>query len=418
MRVLAVLGIVAVAPALPAWAQEPGAYVVRASAAPCLRIRSSPDASASHFACIEPGAIVTAVGVAPFWRQVRLADGLTGWAAKKYLEPVGALVRADTAARDDAWLVVHVVDVGQGDGIWIQTFDDNLAGNGRYEGKNIVIDGGPAGATFADYVLERAHPGAVIDALVITHPHVDHYRGAAAVVQQFEVREFYDPGYPSDRPTWTSFLAQVAAETANGTPITRRIGRDEFGTPDWGSELDVRFVYSWPGDPAGLGSGSTRENNASIVLRIQYGTQSILFMGDAEGKDRTDDPGAARYVERWLLDSLGAEGLRSTVLKIAHHGSETSSTTPFIAAVDPEFVVVSSGRQSFSGTFIPDATTLARYCAHDPATRIYRTDQDDATERRTASNDQDEDHVIIRTNGSVTLVQGLSGGQPITHTSC
>jgi competence protein ComEC len=404
--------------AVPAQAQEPASFTVRASAAPCLRLRPRPQANAAHFDCIAPGTTVAAVGVAPFWRQIRLADGRIGWAAKKYLEPGAAIAPSDSTLRDDAWLEIHVVDVGQGDGIWIQTFDDNVAGNGRYEGRNVVIDGGPAGGTLADYLLERAHAGAVIDALIVTHPHVDHFRGAAAVLQRFDVLEVYEPGYPADGPAWTGFLSQVDAKRVNGQPITRRMGRAEFGTPDWGSELDVRILYAWPGDPIGLGSGSTRENNASIVLRIGYGTQSILFMGDAEGKDRDDDPDAARYVERWLLDSVGTDALRSTVLKLAHHGSETSSTLPFIEAVDPDFVVVSSGRQPFGGTFIPDATTLARYCAHDPTIRIYRTDQDDEAEGRTASNDQDGDHVIIRTNGTVTLVEGLSGGQPITQTSC
>ena len=59
-------------------------------------------------------------------------------------------------------------------------------------------------------------------------------------------------------------------------------------------------------------------------------------MGDAEGKDRDDPPDTPKYAERWLLDSVGAAGLHSTVLKIAHHGSETSSTLPFIAAVSPK----------------------------------------------------------------------------------
>jgi beta-lactamase superfamily II metal-dependent hydrolase len=198
----------------------------------------------------------------------------------------------------------------------------------------------------------------------------------------------------------------------------KHIGRASLGTPDWGSELQVRFLSVWPGASAGLGSGNTVENNASIVLRIQYGSQSILLMGDAEGKDREDDGSTARYVEKLLLEASGPGSLRSTVLKIAHHGSETSSTMPFIAAVDPDYVIVSSGRRKYGTRYLPDASTLKRYCDHKPATRIYRTDQDDEAEGRTGATDGDGDHIVIRTNGTTTTVEAYSAGTRITQTAC
>ena len=404
-------------------AQEFTQFLVRDDAVPCLSIRARPQSSAPAFDCLTPGTMVQGVGTAPYWRQVRLADDRLGWAAKKFLE-IGTqpAIASTTADRDDAWLEIHVVDVGQGDGIWIHTFDDNIPGNGRYEGYNIIIDGGPDASDAKNqllrYVLGKAHERAVIDALVISHPHDDHYPAAAGILRHFEVRDFYDSGYPKEGVKWARFRALVDSEKFQGRPITAHVGRANFGTADWGSELSVRFLYAYPGSPAGLGSRSTLENNASIVLRLEYGTQSILFMGDAEGKERGDSPDTPKYAERFLLDSVGAAALRSTVLKIAHHGSETSSTVPFIEAVDPEFVVVSSGRKAYSGTFLPDATTLARYCAHKPATRIYRTDQDDQGEGRTTVNDADGDNIIISTNGKETRVQAYSAGSPITPTSC
>jgi hypothetical protein len=86
--------------------------------------------------------------------------------------------------------------------------------------------------------------------------------------------------------------------------------------------------------------------------------------------------------------------------------------------VDPDHVVVSSGRKAFSGRFLPDRTTLQRYCDRKPATRIYRTDQDDETEGRTVMTDADDDHVVISTNGEETRIQAYSGGNPITPTAC
>ncbi len=404
-------------------AGQEGAVVfrVRESAAPCLVFRALPSAGAARQDCLAPGTVADGIGTAPYWRQIRLGDGRTGWAAKKFLELVGEPA-GPPASIPDAWLEVHVVDVGQGDGIWIHTYDDGIPGNGIYEGRNIIIDGGPDASDARDallrYVLARAHEHAVVDALILTHPHDDHYPGAEGILRHFEVRNYYDPGYPKEGARYAGFLAMVRAESALGAPTVMHMGRASFGTLDWGSELQVQVLYSYPGSPEGLGSGNTLENNASIVLRLVYGTQSILLMGDAEGKDRDDPPDSARYGERILLDSVGAAGLHSTVLKIAHHGSETSSTLPFIQAVDPSFVVVSSGRKSFHGSFLPDSTTLARYCAHNPAIRIYRTDQGDAEQGRTPATDADGDDVLIRTNGTVTLVDGLADGVPVHSTAC
>lgn len=82
-------------------------------------------------------------------------------------------------------------------------------------------------------------------------------------------------------------------------------------------------------------------------------------------------------VLKLLLGLTGLDGgasVASTVRKIAHHGSETSSTSDFVAAMDPDFVIVRSGRKCLSRTHIPDMTTLRRYCDHNPNVRIFRTD--------------------------------------------
>lgn len=405
-------------------AQGPVQFAVSDKVASCLVVRARPQSTAPSIDCLSAGTRVEAVGIAPYWRQIRLSDGRTGWAAKKFLETVATPpVAPPSGDRDDAWLYVHVVDVGQGDGIWIHTFDDNIPGNGRYEGYNIIVDGGPNSSdqtnALLGYVRKEAHEGAVIDALIITHPHNDHYPGARGILKHFEVRKFYEPGYPKDSVTWRNFKAQVDAEKFQGHPIEKHVGRASFGTPDWGSELQVQFLYAYTGESTGFGTqDNTRENNASIVFRIQYGSQSILFMGDAEGKERKDSSDVAQYAERFLLDSIPAPTLKSTVLKIAHHGSETSSTDPFIAAVDPDYVVVSSGRRKYDKVFLPDSTTLRRYCRHKPGTRIFRTDQDDQAEGRTEKTDADGDNIVISTNGKETRIQAYSAGNPITPTAC
>lgn len=425
-RLAAALACMALLPSAPLAGQD-DSLVVRESAQPCARARQRPDPDARSKACLAPGTRVAGIGVAPFWRKVRLPDGRTGWLPKRALERVTvavAVTPGDSVPRppeEDRWLEVHVVDVGQGDAVWIHTPDDGIPGNGIYEGRNIIIDGGPDGSDGRNqllrYLRERAPDGAIIDALIVTHPHDDHYPGALGVLRHYQVREYYDAGYPSRSAKYLAFRRAVAAESAEGRAIVQRIGRVRFGRPDWGRELEVQLLYAYD-STAALGSGSTRENNASIVLRLVYGTQSFLFMGDAEGKQRAQRPDSARYVERWLLDSVGPAGLKSTVLKVAHHGSETSSTLPFIRAVDPRVVVVASGRRKYGPRFLPDPSTLRRYCDHNPAIRIYRTDENDAAERRTAATDADGDHVLIRTNGTALLVDAYSAGARVTPTTC
>ena len=122
----------------------------------------------------------------------------------------------------------------------------------------------------------------MIDALIVTHPHTDHSPGALAVLRHFEVREYYDPGFPSTLDTYKNFRHAVDAESAEGRPIVQHVGRGSFGTPDRGSELKVEWLWAWPGSAEGLGSDNDLVNNASIVFRLVYGTQSVLFMGDAE----------------------------------------------------------------------------------------------------------------------------------------
>jgi hypothetical protein len=86
--------------------------------------------------------------------------------------------------------------------------------------------------------------------------------------------------------------------------------------------------------------------------------------------------------------------------------------------VDPQVVIVSSGRKSFAGTFLPDRTTLQRYCDHNPQIRIYRTDQGDAEEGRTVATDADGDHVVVRMNGTRTEVRALKHGEPFEPIGC
>jgi competence protein ComEC len=398
------------------------AYVVDGAAAPCLRVRSDPNASATQLACVAPSTRVTVQSSLPYWREIQLSDGTHGWVAKKFLriENAAPAAAGDAAIPSNAFLEMHFIDVGQGDAIWIHTHDDGIDGNGRFEGFNIVIDGGPYSADpdnpLLAYLEHIGHHGADVEALIVSHPHVDHFRGAETITRHFNVKNYYDPGYPSTLASYSGFLAAVrGTQNQPGRAQHVHVGLNQFGVMDWGSELKVEVLYAWPGSANDLGDGNTEVNNSSVVLRIQYGNHTFLFMGDAEGKDRDDDPATPRYVEARLLAGDRSK-LKSTLLKIAHHGSETSSTLPFIEAVDPEFVIVQSGRKSFHGTFLPDTSTLDRYCTHNSHVKIFRTDQGDEVfhDERDAV---DGDHIVIRSNGSdpLTVVTRPGDATPIPY---
>lgn len=405
-----------------AFSQLDEAYIIRNNVSHCLNVRSVPDADAPAIACLAAGTEITVIDVVPFWRQIKFDGSKIGWVAKKFIEPIQPALKSDSneiPIPSNAYLTVHFIDVGQGDAIWIQTYDDGIDGNGKFEGYSIVIDGGPYSADDSNpllsYMESEAYHNADVEALVVTHPHTDHFSGAETISRHFSINNYYDPGYPSTLSSYTAFLNAIKGN-GNTAPRAKHlhIGKQNFGEINWGKELKVDVLYAWNGNLLHtLGADNTLVNNSSIVLRVQYGNYIFLFMGDAEGKKRNDSPDSAQYVEQILLQSERAE-LKANVLKIAHHGSETSSTIPFINAVDPDIVIVESGRKNFNGTYLPDSSTLQRFCNHNPNIKIYRTDQGDAVTAHSDRDAVDGDNIIIRTNGKdQPQVQGVPGKQTI-----
>lgn len=404
-------------------------YVVK-SESTCVFVRSDHDINSTAKDCLNPGTPVTVIGSFPFWREIRYDNNKHGWIAKKFIVPA-TVAPPDNSSTipDTAFLKIHFIDVGQGDAIWIQTYDDLIDGNGKFEGRSIIIDGGPySGNTnnpVLSYIEGVGHHGADIEALIVTHPHTDHFKGSMAIAKHFNIKHYYDPGYPNTKETYLSFLDIVKGK--DGVPAKAEhihIGKESFGELNWGSELKVEVLYSWEGNPNNiLGNANsdegTVENNASTVLRIQYGDHVFLFMGDAEGKERDDDPSTPQFVEKILLDnSETVPKLKANLLKIAHHGSETSSTTPFIQAVNPDVVIVQSGRKKFGTRFLPDHSTLLRYCANNPNVKICRTDEGD-TVHQSEPAAVDKDNIVVTSNGKGQLkVTAYKNGVVFTGNFC
>lgn len=326
-----------------------------------------------------------------------------------------ALLPAGAGAQDSGANLFRVsyIDVGQGDAIWIHGPDQD---DGT-PGGNLIIDGGPdrgAANRLVKYLSAQSYglqPKETIDCIVASHPHDDHYPGLLDVLAKYEVRQIIDAGFPKEGPRFAAFVAAAKKETAGGKPsrfvALRSTSQRTFNC----GNIEARVLFADAADAKDMGEENTRENNASTVIKVAFGQFSFLFMGDAEGKDRDDKPDTPKYAESVLLAMEKTQPglLQSTVLKIAHHGSETSSTLPFIRAVNPDVLVVMSGRKKFRTRFLPDKSTLDRYRKHNPDVVIVRTDERDATERRDTTNDADGDDVYIYTDGETLRVNRAVG---------
>ena len=224
-----------------------------------------------------------------------------------------------SSARADGRLRVDFLDVGQGDSALVTMPD----------GTTLLVDGGGnttdssrrIGETVvSEYLWWRGL--SQIDYVLATHADADHIDGLNDVLKNFTVRSALVARRPANDPEFATF-AQTLVKTH--TPVETIQAGDviQFG--------NVQVSVLWP--PAG---GDTSANNDSIVLRLQFGERSILLTGDIE-----------RAAEQSLLASQ--QQLTTDVIKVAHHGSKTSSTDGFVLAAKPQYAIISVGRDSMFG---------------------------------------------------------------------
>jgi competence protein ComEC len=193
-----------------------------------------------------------------------------------------------------------------------------------------------------------------LDVVALTHGDHDHIDGLNAVLENFQVGELWI-GADDPRPEFQRLLAEARA---CGIPIVHRTQGGEF---DWNG---VRTSVLWP--PAGAAPGKSA-NDVSLVLHITDGRMGFLLTGDIE-----------QGAEKHLIEDR--EPLESDFLKVPHHGSKTSSTEEFLAAVAPRVAAVSVGEGNSFGH--PAESVVERY--ENAGIRLLRTDRDGAI---TASTD-------------------------------
>lgn len=221
-----------------------------------------------------------------------------------------------------------------------------------------------------------------IDLVVISHSDGDHLGDADNILQEFTVRQFIHTGYEREGEggaNWRRMMDTVAAKVRHeGLSVrsltTRPIVPGE--QLELGADVTITFLGGWglfPG--AGLDEAEQR-NAGSIVLRLDYAGRSIVFAGDAVGRHIDDLASTCAFAEETLVDRHRSNvfSLAADVLIAPHHGADNGSSSCFIEAVDPEWVVFSAGHAHEH----PRDSTAVRYLDHGvPVDQLLRTDRGD-----------------------------------------
>ncbi|HAG10274.1 MAG TPA: MBL fold metallo-hydrolase [Desulfotomaculum sp.] len=238
------------------------------------------------------------------------------------------------AEKTNGNLEVHFLDVGQGDSI-LALFPD---------GENMLVDAGPPenGQYIVSYLEKQGITK--IDYLIATHPHLDHIGGLEKVLKIFETGSIYMPKAPATTRTFENVLLLIKEK---GLKIkTAKAGVTIINRDN----LQVGFAA-----PADIEYDDI--NNYSAVIRIQYGETAFLLTGDAGTVSET----------RMLASGVN---LKANILKIGHHGSSHSSSIRFLAAVSPQYAVISVGAGNDYGH--PSEKTIAKL--EKAGIKILRTD--------------------------------------------
>lgn len=244
-------------------------------------------------------------------------------------------------------LEVYFLDVGEGDSTFIRT----------YSGKTILIDGGGStNPTIKSKVGESVLIPFLLDAgvntidvVIATHGHTDHIQGLLPVIEQFMVGRLVIPSIKDEK----EFKQLLEVANARKVKVVR-CSKGDIIRPDKKTTLEVLHP------PPNYYPENLSLNNTSIVLKLLYKETEVLFTGDAE-----------IAIEELLTEDNML--LDADVLKVAHHGSDTSTSKGFLKLVKPKAAVVSVGKNNFGH---PSQDVLERLVGN--GVLVFRTDESGA----------------------------------------
>lgn len=244
--------------------------------------------------------------------------------------PTPETIQTNQDIPDGEKLQIWFLDVGQADSILIQDNDAYMlidAGNNE-DGEKLVSYFQTLGIESFQYVIA-------------THAHEDHIGGMDDIIDSFDIDTFYMPDVITTTKTFESVLDSLEEKNiAFQTPVVD--STFELGN------ATIQVLY--------VGTEENNLNNTSIVLKLTYGNNSVLFMGDAEKEVET---------------TIENKEINADVLKVGHHGSDTSSSKRFLEKVNPSYAIISVGTGNSYGH--PNNSTIQ--ALENLNTKIYRTDE-------------------------------------------
>lgn len=232
-------------------------------------------------------------------------------------------------------LIIHYLDLGQADSILLELPNNEI----------MLIDAGnnSDGQKLVNYLREQGID--TIDYLIGTHPHADHIGGLDDVIENFVIGRIYMPEVIHTTKTFEDVLLAVQRKGKKITPA--RTGVSIIDDP----VLQIYFLSPISNNYKDL-------NHYSAVVKVDFLDKSFLFTGDAE-----------KINEEEMIEKYGVR-LKSHILKVGHHGSNTSTSEEFIEKVVPDYAVISVGKDNSYGH--PSALVIQRLQNH--GVKIYRTD--------------------------------------------
>lgn len=276
-----------------------------------------------------------------------------------------AQAAGNTGTSQAGTLTVTWLDVGQGDAAVIQC-----------GGQSMLIDGGKPEKSSYIYAWLQQHGLSYLDVIVATHVDADHIGGLSGALNYASVGTAYCPVTTGTTETFQSFVKYLAQQ---GKQITVPTAGETFALG--GAQVQI----------FGPLHSAEDSNDNSIVLKVSFGATSFLFTGDAERAEEQD-----------LLNA--GVNLQSTVLKVGHHGSDTSTSYPFLRAVAPQYAVISVGAGNSYGH--PTEAVLSRL--RDAGVTTFRTDLQGEI---TAVSDGQTVNFSVAKNAAVETLANAGAGQ-------
>ncbi|MBI2064125.1 MAG: MBL fold metallo-hydrolase, partial [Candidatus Yanofskybacteria bacterium] len=225
------------------------------------------------------------------------------------------IATANAAGQKDGLLKIYFLDVGQGDSIFIE------APNGN----QVLVDGGPDNSVLSELGKVMSFYDRDIDIVILTHSDADHITGLIEILDRYDVKNVVYSDIIRKSALYNAWQDVVAEEGANIIdPIAGK-------TINLGNDIILTIIY--PGESL-AGKTMEKTNNNSVITMLKYGETEVLLTGDIE-----------KQTERSVV--LNGMSVDADILKVAHHGSKTSTIEEFLTAVSPEVAIIQVGKNRY-----------------------------------------------------------------------